>query len=888
VAGSGIVSELFHLADLRHRDPAAVLRQAEELLDGHGGDPAVRAAAHWVIGLSLHELGDPCEALVHYRRAIRVAEQHAEGDTSALARASMAISLLSVGQAARADQAVAAAREVARGRVRGVVELLAGLVAQRTGRFDDALSTYRRALRLLRASGDRASLARLLVNRGTLRAYCGDLPGALRDLAEAEAVAQDLGLPVLVAMAAHNTGFAEGRRGSVPDALAAFSRAERAYGLLGDPRRLVAVLRVDRCEVLLDAGLHAEALAEAEAAHAALGATGDLSHLTEARLLLARARLAVGDHAGAAAEASAAADTFRQLGRLPWAALARYVALEAEVMEVEDEGVPPPDLLDRARAIAVELGAQGWRLEALHVRTFVGRIALALDQPDVARSELTAAAAARHRGTAAARARAWHATALLRLAEGDERGGRRAIRRGMEVVEEYRSTLGATELRAEAATHGSDLARLGLRLALRRADARGVLEWAERCRAGALRQTPVRPPEDPQLADELAELRRWHTAWREAALAGRSGRAAAAEVSRLEDAVRNRIRQSPSGGGAGSVGAGLDAMAASLGDRVIVELVALEGTLHAVSVAGGVFRLHELGPVAVIEDEARYLLFALRGLLSARGGGDGAVDVAASRLGALLVEPLDLPAGDLVLVPTGALHGLPWAALPSFAGRSVTVTPSIEIWQRRGTARTAPLAGDRVALVAGPDIPGGEREVEHLRGVYDGARVLVGRDADAASVLAAVGAADLVHLAAHGTFRGDSPMFSSLQLDDGPLTIYDLERLSSVPEVFVLPACDAATAAVRCGDELLGTATALLGLGARSVVAPVMPVPDRATADLMVALHQRLCAGAPPATALAGAAADVGSSGRPDDAVAAAAFVCVGRDDVRRRDGARA
>jgi CHAT domain-containing protein len=174
--------------------------------------------------------------------------------------------------------------------------------------------------------------------------------------------------------------------------------------------------------------------------------------------------------------------------------------------------------------------------------------------------------------------------------------------------------------------------------------------------------------------------------------------------------------------------------------------------------------------------------------------------------------------------------------------------------------------------VAGPLLPGAENEVRHLVPLYRDAIVLTGPAATAAATLDALGRADLVHLAAHGAFRADSPLFSSVLLADGPLTVYDLERLSRAPSVVVLPACDAAAAAVRTGDELLGTATALLGLAVSSVIAPVVAVPDETTAALMVALHRRLRAGERPAAALAAAA-------EGQDPAAAIAFVCIGCDD---------
>jgi CHAT domain-containing protein len=69
----------------------------------------------------------------------------------------------------------------------------------------------------------------------------------------------------------------------------------------------------------------------------------------------------------------------------------------------------------------------------------------------------------------------------------------------------------------------------------------------------------------------------------------------------------------------------------------------------------------------------------------------------------------------------------------------------------------------------------------------------------------------------------------------------------------VLSACQSGLSAVRPGDEVMGLVAALLTLGAKSVVASVVPVEDRASEPLMAGLHQLLLAGQPPAVALAGA-----------------------------------
>ena len=40
---------------------------------------------------------------------------------------------------------------------------------------------------------------------------------------------------------------------------------------------------------------------------------------------------------------------------------------------------------------------------------------------------------------------------------------------------------------------------------------------------------------------------------------------------------------------------------------------------------------------------------------------------------------------------------------------------------------------------------------------------------------------DLVHVAAHGTFRSDNPFLSALHFSDGDITLIDLERQQAVP-----------------------------------------------------------------------------------------------------------
>ena len=171
-----------------------------------------------------------------------------------------------------------------------------------------------------------------------------------------------------------------------------------------------------------------------------------------------------------------------------------------------------------------------------------------------------------------------------------------------------------------------------------------------------------------------------------------------------------------------------------------------------------------------------------------------------------------------------------------------------------GLRAAAPRSGPTTrAFVAGPGLPGAAEEVEQLAAEHGG-QALVGAAATVDACLDLAAAVGVLHVAAHGSLRADNPAFSSLELADGPLTVYDLDQLQTVPDLVVLPACDVARAG-RIGDELVGVAHTLLGQGVRAVIAPVLPVPDRATARLMGAVHRHLADGDDPAAALAAAGA---------------------------------
>jgi CHAT domain-containing protein len=161
--------------------------------------------------------------------------------------------------------------------------------------------------------------------------------------------------------------------------------------------------------------------------------------------------------------------------------------------------------------------------------------------------------------------------------------------------------------------------------------------------------------------------------------------------------------------------------------------------------------------------------------------------------------------------------------------------------------------------------------VRELACLYPDATLLHGETATVDAALAALDGARLAHVACHGRFRSDSPLFSALELADGPLTVLDVQGLRRAPEILVLSACDLGRSNRHPGDELLGLSAALLAMGTRTIVASVAAVPDSGARRLMLALHRELIAGASTATALARAQGKLQSR-----SAALTGFVCLG------------
>ncbi|MGQ0774132.1 MAG: CHAT domain-containing protein, partial [Pseudonocardiales bacterium] len=836
-AADDLASEALRLVQVA---PNQSLRLAREALlaarEDH--DPAAEAVAERALGLAWTYVGDLDEAIPHLRSSVALGRRARAAVLVAEARMSLAFVLCRRGQFGRALREAEASLVDVDGAVRARALAQRAVVHYFLGRYDEALIGYRRALPALRQAGDVEWIQRTLANRAVVHILRHAYPAAEADLQEAARLCDAAGLALSAGIVTENLAFLHVRRGDVPAALRHLDDAERRYRALGGQ---LGSLLTDRSELLLSVGLSYEARIAAEQAVAELTRDHRQVALAEARLLLARAAALDGDPERALDQAGRAVRAFDRQKRSAWAALARLQLLMARLASAGSAPVRPSD----AAAVADALDTAGWSAPAVEARLLAGRLALDRGNIEVSRNHLRIVSRRRHRGPVTMRAHAWHGEALLRLAEGNPRGAVSAVTAGLRILDEHQASLGASDLRASVAGRRTELTRLALRVALQDGRADQVLRWAERGRAQRLLHT-ISPPEDPVLARHLAELRATVADIEQAHRSGNRAGKLLQHQAGLERSIRDHCRQRPGEpeppsrravAGAGVVGAGV--LSTALGGAALIEFLEVDGVLHAVTLVEGELRLHRLGDVTPVRRRADALSLALYRLVTARpvetnGVGWAGLRRCAEELDESLLHPLIDRTGDraLVLVPTGAVASVPWSTLPSCVGRPVTLAPSATLWY----AAQHPLVGGPAAVsglmlaAAGPDLPGAQAEVETIAGVYGSTSIsLSGAAATVEAVGAALRGASVAHLAMHGQIRGDNPLFSSLRLADGPLTVYDLERLDAVPHTVVLAACDAGRSVMRAGDEPLGLSAAFLGLGTRQLVAPVVPIPDGAT-----------------------------------------------------------
>ena len=223
----------------------------------------------------------------------------------------------------------------------------------------------------------------------------------------------------------------------------------------------------------------------------------------------------------------------------------------------------------------------------------------------------------------------------------------------------------------------------------------------------------------------------------------------------------------------------------------------------------------------------------------------------------LLIAPVrgQLNADHLIIVPHAFLHYLPFHALSDgtrylIDDFSISYAPSSSIFAVCQEKREASAGGTLVLAVPDARAPYIAEEASFVASAMGDSRLFVGAEATEEQLRKFGPESRYIHIATHGYFRQDNPMFSSIRLGNSLLSLFDLYQLQFNAELVTLSGCGTGMNVVIGGDELIGLVRGLLYAGAQTLMVSLWEVHDQSTAEFMGDFYRNYKAQANKANAL--------------------------------------
>lgn len=763
----------------------------------------------------------------------------------AVALADLSLVCVRLGDLETAKQAVAEACVLDPGEGLAGILLIAAVVHHLCDMSDQAKSDLDNAITMLREVGDRERLGRALNNRGLLAWQLGRPREAIVDLDEADDLYEQLDRHAQRAKFRHNRGLVYIAAGRVPEGLRLLSEADAELSRLGVGRWTVLY---DRCRVLIELGLAAEAVELGRATVRGLENAAGQLELADMFYALAGAALLTGELGHAGGNALSAISMFRKQGRTAQMNQAQAlddvlrILFEKEAAESIDPDnlalVDPGYLL-----VAAEYAFDFDRID--DARVFATAAVKSLTEaPRTAANELTLATA----------------QAIISIADGQFEFATEAVHQGFHFAQRNAAVLGSVELRAAALSSADRLGTLGVMAGVEQNDLVEALLSTELARSLVPQMSTRAPAAEVALDAGLERLRRVEFAMR-------MNEDPARQIDLVHErvAAEQHVRELTWMADPSDVVIidrfNVPDLRDHVNGRAIASFARVGSQLYAFAVPGGPgeVQLFRLGDAAEMRRIAENLRRAVGAIAEGKGGGLGRrrLDRSLNELHAQLSGMVELFGDDeLIIVPDDGLEAMPWQLIPGFAGRVITLSTAASLWYPSEVD-----SYERVVAAVGPGVPHGRREARTIAKAYNKRKVLEGKNATVGAVTQALAGADVLHLCAHGHFRSDNALLSSVDLSNGQLSMYDLMLQPSLPPLIVTSACDVGLGALGGHGGLVGAAAALAGRGCERFVASVCTVRDDEASDLMVKFHERVARGSTAERALADAQSEMIDAG---------------------------
>ncbi|HLG57667.1 MAG TPA: CHAT domain-containing tetratricopeptide repeat protein [Vicinamibacterales bacterium] len=766
------------------------------------------------------------------------------------------------------------------------LDIMIGNLLHRQDRFTEAMVCYERAHQALVPLGDADGILSAIHNKAVTLTTLNNFRDALAAYEEARRLSVERGLDQAVAQADYNIAWLYYLRGEYSRAIEILHTAAAASKRTGDGYH-AALSLLDLSEIYLELNLSVDAREMAEQAHTRFN---ELGMGYEAAKALANAATSYGQE-GKAFRAIELFDEARarmvRENNLVWPSL---IDLYQAILLV-DEG-----RLFEARRLALAALEQ-FHGSALRAKTalchlLLARIALRLEDAPAARHSCDLALA--QLSDLESPILTYHARLLLGHAlsrSGDRAGAYAAYQVAREALETLRSRLNGEELKIAFVKNKGEVYERLVQLCLDGQEGSGGFEEAfahvEQAKSRTLFDLMFQPVHalareegsESQLAHSIRELREelnwyYHLVELEQLRPGDQSsdrlNAFQREIGSREKEMARTLRElsltdTPQSDLHAPAVYSLDAIRAALpADTTLIEFFQVDDRIVLCLVDQDRVEMAPVSLMSKVAGQVRMLQFQFSkfrlGADYIRTFQDALLKTTRAHLHELFKELLapvwsQLQGRRLVIVPHSVLHYVPFHAL--FDGEryvidscAVSYAPSASVYAR---CQQQPGGGGQGALVLGvPDTqaPFIDAEARAVAESLPDARLFIGADATEQVLRSAGRESRIVHIASHGYFRPENPMFSGIRLGDTYLNVYDLYRLRLRADLVALSGCATGANVAAAGDELLGITRGLFCAGAQTLLLSLWNVHDESTSAFMTLLYGRIARGAAPVTAL--------------------------------------
>jgi CHAT domain-containing protein len=845
---------------LRSLAASATLRTISQLQN----DPELNALCHWTQGIEALIKGDMAGAIDTLDEARQLFLGLNKPHAAAATEVSKVIALAMLGLY---DEAIACALRARRVFLDHDDLLATGKIEHNIGNLHFRRDQY------LEAVNHQKQLATINNCLANTHAVLHKFSSAAVLYEEAAALAERAGVPVTQAEIEGNIGNFALLRGRYDQALDYLERSRRRYEFLGMPHQSALAER-EIADAYLELNLVPEAAqiyARVTGTFATLGLRAD-----EARALASRGRaeLLLGNDEAALSSLKRARELYRAEGNKVGEALVSLTEAQVHHAYGNDEA---------ARELAVqaetELSAFGGWHQILLARWLRADIERTLDHTDQAQQlfESVVDDSIRH-GQSQIIERSYTGLGLVATAKGETAAAERHFRNAIAVTEELRAPLPGEEFKtaffANKLVPYNELVRICLAGGEARLSEALTLVESARSRAlvdsfGAGHESLIESRDnfEANLLQQISELREeLNYLYKEINQTvnghAQRKREVQQELRERENRVLEITRQLHHRRESASSPLGSfdvvrlqqqfrenDALVeyAALGD----ELLAFVVTRDKVHVVRNLTSLAAIGPsLNALRFQIETLRFGAHAIRRHLAALTQKINVYLRQLHEQLIRPLKhtLEQRNLIIVPYGPLHYLPFHALHDgdtylIEQSEVSYAPSAAILQQCLERDEHDLTRALLMGVSDEQTPRITNEIQSLSEVFPAAAVFIGESATTEALRRHSVDADVVHLACHGQFRSDNPLFSALRLADGWFTVRDAYSLKLDRSLVTLSACETGANVIAPGDELIGLARGFFSAGARSVLLSLWMVDDETTEQMMVDFYQETRSG---------------------------------------------